>query len=339
MNGRSLGVLLVAVVLGLGAMFVTSRFMSKPVAAEETQEIVVAARDTKEEEILKPDMLKLERMPTKSVPAGSFSAAKDVEDRWVKTSVLEGEPIIERKLGLKGSPPGLVSNIPKGMRALAIEVNEQSGVSGFILPGHHVDVVRYESNDNNRQHPGETILQDVLVLASGQTFTRSDEKSLVTHTVTLAVSPDQVDILVAAKAKGVLNLSLRGVNDHEVVARPKAKPEPTDEEKARRVKLEKELEEVKQALARKLAEPPPPPPAPKLVLAKPAEPHYVRIYRPLLDKKSKDILETFPVNESARLVATRNKADDEQEPRGFGFGSSAITDTVPETRGGISRTP
>ena len=61
--------------------------------------------------------------------------------------MLEGEPIIEQKLGLKGSPPGLVSNIPKGMRAYAIEVNEQSGVSGFILPGHHVDVVRYESND------------------------------------------------------------------------------------------------------------------------------------------------------------------------------------------------
>ncbi len=35
--------------------------------------------------------------------------------------------------------------------------------------------------------------------------------------MTLAVSPEQVDILVAARAKGSLSLALRGVNDHEIV--------------------------------------------------------------------------------------------------------------------------
>ena len=127
------------------------------------------------------------------------------------------------------------------------------------------------------------------MLASGQVFTRSDEKSLTTHTVTLAVTPEQVGILVAAKAKGSLNLSLRGVNDHEVVAQPKPKPEPNDEEKARRLKLEKELEEVKLALARKQAELPPPPPPhlrPGSVVKAP-EPRYVLIYRPLIGQESR----------------------------------------------------
>ena len=54
--------------------------------------------------------------------------------------MLEGDVLVEKKLGPKGTPPGLVANIPTGMRALAIDVTEQSGVSGFILPGHHVDV-------------------------------------------------------------------------------------------------------------------------------------------------------------------------------------------------------
>jgi pilus assembly protein CpaB len=346
MNGRSLGVLLLAVVLGLGAMLATRRFMSKPVVEEETQEIVVAARDFKEEEILKTDMVKPLRMSSKAVPPGAFSSFKDVEDRWVKTTMLEGEPIIEKKLGPKGSPPGLVANIPKGMRAFAIEVNEQSGVSGFILPGHHVDVVRYESNDNKSLRPGETILQDVQVLASGQVFTRSDEKSLTTHTVTLAVTPQQVGILVAAKAKGLLNLSLRGVNDHEVVAHPKPAPEPNEEEKARRLKLEKELEEVKLALARKQAEvppppPPPPPPAPRLIVKAP-EPRYVLIYRPLLDKKSTDYPAREPANAAARgemASRTSTKADEDLVPKGFGFGGPAVTGADPDTRGEMNRTP
>ncbi len=87
---------------------------------------------------------RLARMAKSAVPADAFSSFKDVEDRWVKTTMLEGDVLVEKKLGPKGTPPGLVANIPKGMRAFAIDVTEQSGVSGFILPGHHVDVVRHD---------------------------------------------------------------------------------------------------------------------------------------------------------------------------------------------------
>ena len=133
MNGRSLTVLVLAVFLGLGAMLVTRHLMSKPAAAEEeSQEILVAAHDFKEEEVLKPDMVKTARKNKSAVPVGAFSSFKDVEERWVKTTMSEGDPIVEKKLGPKGSPPGLVANIPKGMRAYTVDVTEQSGVSGFI---------------------------------------------------------------------------------------------------------------------------------------------------------------------------------------------------------------
>src|SRR5262245_58888977 len=190
-------------------------------------------------------------MAKSAIPPGAFSAAKDVEARWVKTALLEGDVLVEKKLGPKGTPPGLVANIPKGMRAFAIEVTEQSGVSGFILPGHHVDVIRADATDR-REHHGETILQNILVLAAGQVFTRSEERALQTRTVTLAVTPDQVDILVAARVKGSLSLSLRGVNDQVVMDRPKPK-RPDDDglekrlklEEEKRLKLERELRELK----------------------------------------------------------------------------------------------
>ena len=144
-------------------------------------------RDFKEEEILKPDMVKLSRVARSAIPPNAFSTFKEVEDRWVRTTMLEGDVLVEKKLGAKGTPPGLVANIPTGMRALAIDVTEQSGVSGFILPGHHVDVVRYETSEKNNVR-GETILQDVLVLAAGQIFTRPDERAVQSRTVTLALS-------------------------------------------------------------------------------------------------------------------------------------------------------
>lgn len=318
-------------------MWATRHLMSKPAAAaEESQEILVAARDFKEEEILKPEMVKTVRMSKSAVPPGAFSSFKDVEERWVKTTMLEGDPIVDKKLGPKGTPPGLVANIPKGMRAYTVDVTEQSGVSGFILPGHRVDVVRYEAGEKSQFQQGETILQNVQVLAAGQVFTRQEEKSLLNRTVTLAVLPEQVDILVAARAKGPLSLSLRGVNDHDIVDRPKPKPEESEEQKARRTKMEKELEELKLALAKKLAEPPPPPPppAPKPPEPREAEARVVWIYRPLLDKKDRVNPERVDLNEPGRKTVQRRPPAEDDEPRGAGFGTTAVTGLDPDVQGG-----
>ena len=264
MNSRVM-MMAMAVGFGLIAMFLSRKMLARePARAEESQDILVAARDLKEEEILKPDGLKVIRMVKSAVPPGAFSTPEDVEDRWVKTAMLEGDVVIEKKLGPKGTPPGLVANIPPGMRAFAIDVTEQTGVSGFILPGHRVDVIRFDTDRGGQR--GESILQDILVLASGQVFTRAEERSLTTRTVTLALTPEQVGILVAARAKGKLSLALRGVNDHEVVARPAPAeaPEPrSDADAEARARLEKELAELKAKLAARATLPPStsPPPA------------------------------------------------------------------------------
>ncbi|MGO9601003.1 MAG: Flp pilus assembly protein CpaB [Isosphaeraceae bacterium] len=360
MNGKSIIMLVLAVVLGLGAMVATRRLVSRPAApVEETQEILVAARDFKEEETLKPDMVTSVRKNKKDVPVGAFTSFKDVEERWVKTTMLEGDPIIDKKLGPKGSPPGLVANIPQGMRAFAVEVSEQSGVSGFILPGHRVDVIRYEPGERGQQH-AETILQNIQVLAAGQVFTRPEEKALQNRTVTVAISPEQVDILVAARAKGPLSLSLRGVNDHAIVQQPKAKPELSDEERQQREKVQKELDElrlalakndqerqqrekelaeIKEALAKKLAEQPPPPPPARVPEPKQPELRWVFIYRPLLDKKDRDYPERVGVTDASRTLAQKKKAEDDGEPRGFGYGASADSNPNPNLQGAPGGNP
>jgi pilus assembly protein CpaB len=227
MNGKSMAMLVLAVLSGLGAMFGTSRMLAKNQGkvTHETQDVLVAVRDLKVEEVLNPELVKVVAMPKASVPAGTFTSFKDVEDRWVQIKTLEGEPILDRKLAPKGSPAGLVSRIHPGMRAFTLEVNEHTGVSGFILPDHRVDVIQGEAGGNGPSQ-AETILQDIPVLASGQVFTRPEDRSIQSRTVTLEVTPDQVDVLVAARAKGALSLALRGLNDHRMLAHKKAEPPP-----------------------------------------------------------------------------------------------------------------
>lgn len=279
MNRRSFAVLGFAVALGLMAMLVSRVVLgSRGSSAEaETLEVLVANRDLKEEELLKLDMIKAVRMAKSAVPAGAFASFKDVEDRWVRTEMLEGDPIIEKKLGSKGTPPGLVANIPMGMRAFALDVTEQSSVSGFILPGHHVDVVRYEQSEK-REARGETILQNVLVLAAGQTFTRKDEHTVQSRTVTLALSPEEVNTLAAARGKGNLSLSLRGVNDKAVIPRPARDTERELRLKAEEIvaKHEQEIAALKQLLAKRSAKPPAPktPPPPRIVTIYRGHPAY-----------------------------------------------------------------
>jgi pilus assembly protein CpaB len=268
MNSRSIITLAIAVAIGLGAMKLSQQMLSKNKTGDDSQDVLVAARDFKEEEILKVDMVKVVRMVRSAVPPNAFSTFKDVAERWVRTTMLEGDVIVEKKLGPKGTPPGLVANIPAGMRALAIDVTEQSGVSGFILPGHHVDVIRFENSEKGEMR-GETILQDVLVLAAGQIFSRPEERAVQSRTVTLALAPGDVDILVAARGRGALSLSLRGVNDHAVFERRKAEPivDPEAEKRWKlaeeaRQKAENDLRTLKEQLASKPPEPPAPKPRP-----------------------------------------------------------------------------
>ena len=326
MNGRSLLTLAIAVVIGFGAMKLSQQMLSsgKSQGDEDTQEVLVAARDFKDEEILKPDMVKLTRMARSAIPPNAFSAFKDVEERWVKTTMLEGDVLVEKKLGPKGTPPGLVANIPTGMRALAIDVTEQSGVSGFILPGHHVDVVRYETSEKNNVR-GETILQDVLVLAAGQVFSRPDERSVQSRTVTLALLPGNVDILVAARARGALSLSLRGVNDHALVEQKKAeaKVDEAAEKKWKlaeeaRQKLESDLRLLREELDRKAAEPRPPAPRPVARIA--------TIYRGLhnIERVRLDFPGTSELPGAQWSVNPETGAVGLQ--RGFGRGSLASAD-------------
>src|SRR5262249_2642020 len=118
----------------------------------EMVDVVVAARDLSPDEVIAKELTRIESRPKDKVLPGAFHSLDDLADRWVRTHIDAGDPIIEARL----APVDLVSRIAPGKRAVAIEVNEQTGVAGFVLPGHRVDIVKQVAADRNDAKASKT---------------------------------------------------------------------------------------------------------------------------------------------------------------------------------------
>src|SRR6185503_19414680 len=90
---------------------------------------------------IKPNHVKLAKIPKEMFPKTAFMKVDDVLDRTVVSAIMPDEPLLEGRLAPRGSGIGLAPIIPAGMRAMAVRVNEVIGVAGFVLPGMRVDVL------------------------------------------------------------------------------------------------------------------------------------------------------------------------------------------------------
>jgi Flp pilus assembly protein CpaB len=107
---------------------------------------------------------------------------------------------------------------------VALKVNPASVVAGFVLPNSRVDVV--QTIRSGEGTVSQTILQNMLVLASDTMLGRPEDKqSNMASTVTLAAKPEDAQKLRLAEAVGELSLSLRGTEDHDIVALKPARPQ------------------------------------------------------------------------------------------------------------------
>ncbi len=92
--------------------------------------------------------------------------------------------------------------LPKGMRAVSMELSAESGAGGFILPDDHVDVVLTRRDKvgvkvtGTEKFVSETILHNVRVSQSTRrSRKKTGQKVVVSKTATLRLTPDQVETL------------------------------------------------------------------------------------------------------------------------------------------------
>ena len=229
MRRRLVVILLVASVMGLLASMLVYRVVNQVASAGQTgyEQIVVAAANMSLADTVTPQHVKLMRWPTTSVPDGAFRSLQDVEGRVVRGSIMAGEPLMEGKLAphLSGKGGIMPMLVPEGQRGVTIKVDDAVRESGFVMPNSRVDVlVSMAKTKNQDERIAKVILQDVTVLAAGQTVEMRDNKPVTVTTVTLSLTPEQTERLAVAQAEGKLTLAMRNLRDTQVVKTPGATP-------------------------------------------------------------------------------------------------------------------
>lgn len=169
-------------------------------------------------------MLRPLPFPADGVPQGALTDVDRIVGRVPHTGAPAGVPILNSMLLPPGAVPGV--QVPPGLRAVALRIDESSGVDYHLEPGCHVDVVGlFTIRRKNRQETiARTVLENVEVAAVGQRLSpstpspsdedkKSSRRERPARAVTLLVKPQDVPMLHLAEQRGKIKLSMRGTRD------------------------------------------------------------------------------------------------------------------------------
>lgn len=164
-------------------------------------------------------------VPPNCVPAGAIIETPDskagLPGSLVRRFVDAGNPVTLEDILRPRDRGFLASVLAPDSRAISIKVDEESGVSGLIRPGDHVDVVLtqvFEKADPARRALSETVLRNVRIIAIDQEIVQGGRPvtaalSKVAQTVSLELTAEQVKKITVAKQLGTLSLAVRAAID------------------------------------------------------------------------------------------------------------------------------
>jgi pilus assembly protein CpaB len=218
MKPKTMLLMVVAIGCGLAASVMTSRLIAERGAGQPAEEkvkvIVTKVKIPKYEQIKDPQKYFVEKeLPISAVPKKVLKNFDQVKDQRVGRNLGEDMFLTEEDL-VSTNLDGLAAALRPGSRAVAIKVTAESQVSGFVLPGSHVDVTCVLRGGNGTEPEVKTFLQDMLVLAVDTVNGKPDDRqAIIGSTVTLAVRPEEAQRLFLAQSLGDLRLMLRPVGE------------------------------------------------------------------------------------------------------------------------------
>jgi pilus assembly protein CpaB len=239
--------LVAAVALGLGAAWLANAWLSDRLALNDAvaevrhDSVVAAALEIKFGQAIEDAHVRLLKLPPDSAPNGTFSSTADVVGKIATQTILPGEFIVAGRLAGDGGGSALAAVVPEGKRAVTVRVNDVIGVAGFLLPGNRVDVIA--SQKVGGESRSKTLLQNVKVMAVDQKASSDKNEPVIVRAITLELSPEESEQLVAATSDGFVQMALRNPLDDSMVAKP-APPAPPAPEPAVK-EVVKEVEVVK----------------------------------------------------------------------------------------------
>jgi Flp pilus assembly protein CpaB len=217
MKPKNMILLVVAIGCGLGASYLTSQLLANREKTVPTIKLLVAKKRIAPFALIKdPEAMFTEKeFPENVAPKKAITAFADAKDKRTNKVLNEEEVLLVDDLA-DAKTEGLAVQISPGERAVAIKVNAEKSVAGFVLPGSRVDVVATVSGESSGKE-AKIILQNMLVLAVDTKDSKDpDQRSIIGQTVTLSAKPEEAQRLALAQSLGELQLILRPFGDREV---------------------------------------------------------------------------------------------------------------------------
>jgi pilus assembly protein CpaB len=210
-------VVLISLALGWYAWVLGQRAVKPQAAKPAGATVVVAAKALPAGVPIGADGLRSETMAQR--PEGAFEQAAAVVGKVPAEALVPGEPVLAKRLLGEGAP----FEVRRGERAVAVRVDEVSGVANRLQPRNRVDVfvVLRRTPEEVGETQARLLLPDVQVLAVGARGAAGREEGQAARaggnepprTVVLAVHGDDVSRLLVAAETGRLLLALRGAGE------------------------------------------------------------------------------------------------------------------------------
>ncbi len=225
MGIRSVLVALLGVAVAGGSAYGAREYLdqSRATAATDTGaalvSVVVAGRDIPFGQPIQPQMLQVMSWPRAALPPGAITELDalipkpGMPPRRATREMAQGELVLASKVSDFGEKVTIVQTLGENTRAMAIKVEAETAVGGFVTPGDAVDIVLTQGRDQTLR--AVTILQNIRVLGVDQQADQQADQPFVAQTVTVEVTPEQSQTLALAQKAGTLSLSLRSLDNAE----------------------------------------------------------------------------------------------------------------------------
>lgn len=238
-------VILALVLGGLAAVMAAGYLRSAraDIAAEnESVGVLVAQevlpRGVSGEELLRRDLVKIEKVPRQFVSADAVSSTRGIENQVLAVNVGAGEQLTRSRFQYPAEA-GLAYSVPEEYVAIACAVDEVSGVAGLIKPSDYVMVYATLKGDAGKKQESKTVtlIARARVLAVGSSIgvePESDDEDKTSNggalsgggaaandapsTVTLALTPSDAALLVYSQENGTVRLALLPADGSKVEA-------------------------------------------------------------------------------------------------------------------------
>jgi len=216
MNVKKMAPLIVALILGGIAAKMAFDFIQKRQSGISSElkhpQMVVAKRNVEAGTALTEEDLSLGDISSDAVPETAFTSVDQLLGRVTVVQLLQGQAITSTLLAPRGMGPGLQAAVPLGMRAVTVEINEMTGVAGYLVPGCHVDVIQTLRDNKTGLPTARTLAQNVKITAVGMRHNPQDGDG-GGRSITLLVTPAQAELLELSSTLGRPRFTLRNGND------------------------------------------------------------------------------------------------------------------------------